>query len=202
MNAAWQTKYSGKRMASGDAPERVIHRMAALLESAGIPYMLTGSFASGFHGAPRASQDIDIVIAANLGSLRRFLALLPEEQYYVSRDAALDAYGRESLFNIVEYATGWKIDLIMRKSRSFSVTEFERRTLADLAGVDVYVATAEDVLIAKLEWAKLSQSERQLEDAAGILRVQGEDLDREYVEHWVEAMQLSNEWSAATSKLG
>ena len=67
-------------MASTEGPEQVIARVAELLETAGIPYMLTGSFASGFHGAPRASQDVDFVIAPVLGTLQRFLKLLPEEE--------------------------------------------------------------------------------------------------------------------------
>jgi hypothetical protein len=60
--------------------------------------MLTGSFASGIHGQPRASHDINFVIAPTLGSLDQLLRSLPEETYYVSREAALDAYGREALF--------------------------------------------------------------------------------------------------------
>jgi hypothetical protein len=79
-------------MASAETPEQVIQRFAAILDEVGIPYMLTGSFASGFHGAPRATQDIDLVIAPNLGSLQRLLASLPSDRYYVSREAALDAY--------------------------------------------------------------------------------------------------------------
>jgi hypothetical protein len=50
-------------MASVETPEQVIQRFAAILDDVGIPYMLTGSFASGFHGSPRATQDIDLVIA-------------------------------------------------------------------------------------------------------------------------------------------
>ena len=107
-------------MASDETPEQVIARVAELLDAAGIPYMLTGSFASGFHGAPRASQDVDIVIAPSLGSLEHLLKLLPDDRYYVSREAALQAYGAESLFNVVDLASAWKIDLIVRKSRPFS----------------------------------------------------------------------------------
>jgi hypothetical protein len=114
-------------MASAEGPEAVIHRFAALLEAAGVPYMLTGSFASGYHGAPRASQDIDIVIAPSRASLDAFLSLLPEDRYYVSREAALDAFRRQSLFNVVDFASGWKVDLILRKGRPFSLTEFDRR---------------------------------------------------------------------------
>lgn len=189
-------------MASAESPEGVIHRFAALLDSAGIPYMLTGSFASGFYGAPRATQDIDIVISPTLGSLNRFLRLLPDDKYYVSREAALDAYGRESLFNVVDFASGWKIDLICRKARAFSVAEFERRSRHDLAGLEVSVASAEDVLLAKLEWAKLTQSDRQIEDAAGIMRIQDERLDTTYLAKWVEQLGLHDEWLKAKMLAG
>jgi hypothetical protein len=37
------------------------------LAAAGIPYMVTGSVASSFHGEPRATRDIDIVIEAQAG---------------------------------------------------------------------------------------------------------------------------------------
>jgi len=39
--------------------EDIFRRIAAALAEAGIPYMLTGSFASSYHGIPRATQDID-----------------------------------------------------------------------------------------------------------------------------------------------
>ena len=187
-------------MASDETPEEVIARIAGLLTAAGIPYMLTGSFASGFHGAPRASHDIDVVIAPTLGTLERLLGLLPEDRYYVSRAAALEAYGLQSLFNVVDLATAWKIDFIIRKSRPFSQAEFERRTTAKLGDVELSLATAEDVLIAKLEWAKLTESERQLEDAAGILRVQGDALDDQYVEKWVDALELRPQLSEANRR--
>jgi hypothetical protein len=189
-------------MAAVETPEQVLFRFAALLDQVGIPYMLTGSFASGFHGAPRATQDIDLVISPNLGSLNRLLSALPEDRYYVSREAALDAYGRESLFNVVDQATGWKIDLICRKSRLFSVAEFERRTKEDFLGHPIYVASAEDTIIAKLEWGKLSESERQLEDAAGIVRVQGQDLDLLYVSTWVTRLDLTPQWTRVQALAG
>jgi hypothetical protein len=189
-------------MASAETPEQVIQRFAAILDDVGIPYMLTGSFASGFHGAPRATQDIDLVISPNLGSLKRLLNALPDDRYYVSREAALDAYARESLFNVVDQNTGWKIDLICRKSRDFSVTEFDRRSKQAFFGHSIYVASAEDTVIAKLEWAKLSQSERQLEDAAGILRIQADNLDKNYISAWATKLGLVEQWTTAQALAG
>ena len=92
---------------------------------------------------------------------------------------ALEAYDSEGQFNVVDLATGWKADLIMRRSRTFSRTEFDRRTVVEFEGMRVPIATAEDVVLAKLEWAKLGESARQIEDAAGILRARSAELDAE-----------------------
>ncbi len=166
------------------------------LESAGIPYMLTGSYASSIHGRARATQDLDLVIAPTLDQLQHFVSRFPAPQYYVSEQAALEALRSEDQFNLIEPSSGWKVDLIVRKSRPFSRIEFERRQRAEIDGFAVAVASAEDVLIAKLEWTKRGESERQLEDAAGILRVRGPELDRGYVEGWVSRLGLENQWQA------
>ena len=156
--------------------------------------MLTGSFASAFHGAPRSTQDIDIVIAADT---EQFVRSLPSAEYYVDLDAALEGHKRQSLFNVIDLATGWKIDLIIRKSRAFSQEEFGRRQLVNAQGPAVFVASAEDVVIAKLEWSKLAQSRRQIEDAATILKLRWELLNRPYTERWISELNLNQEWSSA-----
>jgi uncharacterized nucleotidyltransferase DUF6036 len=159
--------------------------------------MLTGSFASAYHGAPRSTQDIDIVIAANPEQLRRFVAYLPSCEHYADLDAALEAHRRQSLFNVIDLATGWKIDLIIRKLRAFSQEEFGRRQLVNVQGLALFVASAEDVVIAKLEWSKLAQSQRQIEDVAAILRLRWELLNRAYLERWISELNLNEEWSNA-----
>ena len=55
-------------------------------------------------------------------------------------------------------------------------------------GVALFVASAEDVVIAKLEWAKRAQSQRQIEDAAGILKIRWESLDLQYLGKWIEQL--------------
>lgn len=182
--------------------EDIFRRILNALNSAGIPYMLTGSFASSFHGTPRATQDIDLVIAPTESQLRRLVTLLPETEYYVSEGAALDALSRKGQFNVIDLATGWKTDLIIRKSRPFSRSEFDRRLAAELFGMQVFIASAEDVVLAKLEWAKAGQSQRQLEDAANILRVRHAELDRAYLERWVAELGLQDEWARAKTVAG
>ena len=176
----------------------VFQRVISAFDLTEIPYMLTGSFASSYHGAPRSTQDIDFVISPTSDQLRSFVRLLPDTEYYVDEEIALDARLRETQFNVVDIVTGWKIDLIIQKSRSFSRTEFDRRVSVDFQGIRMYVATAEDVLLVKLEWAKLGQSQRQIEDAAGILRIRAGDLDKSYIKHWVRQLQLEEQWEAAS----
>jgi hypothetical protein len=189
-------------MASDEGAEGAIRRVLVALERAGVPYMLTGSFASSFHGAPRTTQAVDLVIAPTLGSLQRLISEFPEDRYYVSREAALQAYGSESLFNVIDLDSGWKIDFIVRKSRPFSVEEFGRRREAEVLGTRLYIASAEDVILSKLEWAKMAESERQITDVAGIVRTQGTDIDVAYVERWVAVLGLQSEWKRASAEAG
>lgn len=186
-------------MVSESPVNSVLSRIRDALDAAQVPYMLTGSFASALHGTPRVTQDVDVVIAPVLGTLNALLRQFPSDQYYVDREAALSAYGTEGMFNVVDFATGWKVDFIIRKSRPFSVEEFERRREEKLDGVALFVASAEDVILAKLEWAKLGESERQLRDAAGIVTSRADELDMPYIEKWASRLALSQHWERVKS---
>jgi len=174
-----------------------LRRIVEALGEAGVPYMLAGSHASTFHGAPRTTLDIDLVIDPDPATLGRFLASLPPAEFYVSAAAARDALARRGAFNVVDLETGWKVDLIIRKDRAFSREEFARREATAVFGTPIFVATAEDTILAKLEWAKLGESERQLRDVAGVLAVRGPGLDRVYLERWVAALGLADAWRRA-----
>jgi hypothetical protein len=180
-------------------PAELISTITHALECSAVPYMLTGSFAGSLHGSPRTTHDLDIVIAPDESCLNRLLDAFPTERYYVSREAALQGYRVNGMFNVIDLQSGWKVDFIFRKSREFSLIEFERRREYEFLGTRAFVATAEDLLIAKLEWSKLGESERQLRDAAGILRTQGQRLDSAYIESWVKQLDLENQWTAVGS---
>ncbi len=180
----------------------VFQRISSALDQAGIGYMLSGSFASAHYGAPRSTQDIDLVIEAAPAQLRKFIDALPSGEYYADLDSALEAHRRQSMCNVIDLATGWKIDLIIRKSRAFSQEEFRRRQRVSLHGVPLFVASAEDVVISKLEWAKLAQSRRQIEDAAAILRVRWDALDHSYLAKWIAELGLKKEWDEAQREAG
>lgn len=182
--------------------QNVFQRITAALERSGISYMVTGSFASAHYGSPRSTQDIDLVIEATPAQLQAFVETSPKNEYYVELDAALKAHQNESLFNGIDLATGWKIDFIICKSRAFSQEEFRRRQKVVLHSVSLYMTTAEDAIISKLEWAKLGQSQRQVHDVAAILRVQWINLDHAYLEKWIAELKLRPEWADAKNGAG
>ena len=179
--------------------EDLLRRVVDALATAEVPFMIAGSFASTVHGLPRTTQDLDLVIdPPDRAAVDRLLSALDPLAYYADVDAAHDAFLRRSMFNVIDHASGWKVDLIIRKNRAFSREEFARRVPMKLLEVDVFVASAEDTIVAKLEWSKLGgRSERQLRDVAGIVATLGPALDLVYVATWVNALHLEAEWSAA-----
>lgn len=175
--------------------QEAIGRLVRRLEQLQIPYMVAGSVASSHHGRPRATNDADVVIDPTPQALEQLVAALSEEGYYVDAPAARRALAARRLFNVIDPATAFKIDLVIRKERPFSREEFARRVRHDVAGLSIQVATAEDTVLAKLEWAsRAGGSERQMEDVAGILAVSGARLDRAYIEKWAEALGVADLW--------
>lgn len=175
-------------------------RITTALEMHGIPYMLTGSVASSLYGVPRATNDVDIVIAPQREQLLALVQMFQRLRLTVANEHAIAAFRDRGQFNVIDFPSGYKVDLIVRKDREFSVTEFDRRDTYEVDGMRLTIASPEDVLIAKLEWAKLGDSERQIVDAAGILEVQGGSLDLGYIEAWVDALDLRQQWDAARHK--
>jgi hypothetical protein len=95
-------------------------------------------------------------------------------------------------FNLIDVTTGWKVDLMIRKDRAFSRSEFGRRTRIRMLDVDLWVATAEDTVLAKLEWAAMGSSDRQVVDAATVLSVNAGELDDGYLDHWAANLGISD----------
>jgi hypothetical protein len=177
----------------------LLERVVRLLDAAGVPFMIAGSFASAAHGLPRTTQDLDLVVdPPHPEALEAFVRFLSAEEYYVDKEAARDALRHRTMFSVVDHASGWKVDFIIRKNRAFSREEFGRRMKFVLFDVPVYMASPEDTIVAKLEWSKQSGgSERQRRDVAGILATVGQELDRTYVDRWVGDLDLLDEWLAA-----
>ena len=179
-----------------------LREVTGILDEAGIPYMLTGSLAAAYYAVPRATQDLDVVIAAEEPAMERVVQGLLRAGFYVDRDAALEAGRTHGQFNAIHPDSGWKADLIVRKNRPYSRTEFERREPASLLGIEVPVASLEDVLIAKLEWGKRGDSALQRRDVVQLLERTWARLDRSYLDHWVAELGLRAEWNEACRQAG
>lgn len=175
--------------------EQALLRVAGELEAESIRYMVTGSLASSYHGRPRSTHDADIVIDPTAAQLERLIQRLPPAGFYVSPERARDAFRRRLQFNAIHTETACKIDLIVRKDRPFSLAELERRQPAELSfGSRLVIASPEDTILSKLEWArKAGGSEIQMADAAGVLEV-NPHLDRLYVERWAAELGVLDLW--------
>ena len=157
------------------------------LDDAGIPHMLAGSMASAYHGEPRMTRDIDLVIHPTIEAMERFVDALDRSRYYI--DDAVDAVRRRDMCNVIDTSSGWKADLILRRDRPFSEEEFGRRERVEIGGVEVDVATAEDTVLAKLEWRAQSGSEQQMRDVVTVLSTRALDLD--YLRRWADELGVA-----------
>jgi len=175
--------------------EEALVRVVRALEIEAIPYMVTGSVASSYHGRPRSTHDADIVIDPAAEQLTRLVRRLAAAGFYVDDAQAQDALRRRRQFNVIETQSACKIDLIVRKERPFSREELQRREMADLSpGLRVALASAEDTILSKLEWArKAGGSEKQIADAVGVLEVNPK-LDRAYIERWARELGIMDLW--------
>jgi hypothetical protein len=175
----------------------VFRRVSEFLDSAAIPYMLTGSFASSYYGVLRATHDIDIVIDPTQQSLKTLVSLLNEKDYYADLKAAADAHRELSMFNALDNQTGWKVDFIFHKSTAYARDAFQRRKAVNFHETMLFVASVEDVIVSKLEWAKMGESARQIEDVAAVFKKQHAAVNRPYIEKWVAELGLTSEWTRA-----
>ncbi|HLF40199.1 MAG TPA: hypothetical protein VI854_01865 [Acidimicrobiia bacterium] len=168
------------------------------LDAAGIPHMVAGSIASTHHGEPRSTQDVDLVIDPTESSLDTFVTGLDRDRFYVG-DAS-GAFERRDQFNVIDVTTGWKVDLIICRDRPFSRVEFDRRTPVVIAGVRTAVATVEDTILTKLEWARAGGSERQRRDVVAMLTVQRGRIDTGYLRQWAAALAVRDELDAVMAE--
>jgi hypothetical protein len=171
---------------------------ADVLDDAGIEYMVVGSMASSYHGSPRSTRDLDIVIEIAPEQAEMLLGLLDRQRFYVDDAEVRSAPTQRRMFGIIDTVSGWKVDLVVRRDRPFAVSEFARRQKVVLLGVDTWAATAEDVILAKLEWSQLGSSDRQLEDAQSVIRVRRSQLDWDYLERWAAELRVTDLLRAAS----
>ena len=186
-------------MADGD-PIRAIMAAVHALDTCGIAYFIGGSVASGIYGLYRATADVDIVARIAQEDVERLSSSL-DERFYADVEMMREAITTRSSFNILDVQTGYKIDVFIDAGDRYASSQFERRarTKVSSAGDAVYVASAEDMILAKLRWFDAGNrvSERHWSDVIGMLRVQGGNLDYAYLQRWARSLGIAALLTAA-----
>ena len=169
--------------------------MVSVLEKLGLRYFVTGSTASIFFGEPRFTNDIDIVVDLSLDRVAEFCAEFSEEAFYLSEGAVRRAVERHRQFNILHPASALKVDVMVPTDTMFNRNRFARmKRIRPESDYEAFFASAEDVIVKKMEFFREGGSEKHLRDITGILKVSGDDLDRDYIENWAENMGLETIW--------
>ena len=165
------------------------------LDAVKVPYMLTGSIASSLHGEPRATHDVDLVIAVQPKVVAHLASVFCEPEYYLDPQSAESAMQSGQMFNLIQVTSGDKVDFWPLTDDPFDTARFNRREPVEVAGVWVYVSSPEDTILIKLRWAKQSGgSEKQFGDALRVYEVQAGGLDLVYIGQWVDRLGLQDYW--------
>ena len=150
-----------------------------VLDDLGIPYMVVGGFATIFYGEPRMTIDIDIVADVGRKHIDSLAHAFAFPEFYISKDGMLDALSRRYPFNIIQPATGAKVDVMPLPRDVYSRIAFKRRKrlAIDANGRDAFFIAPEDMIIAKLLAFQTTGSDKHLRDALGVLQIQWDYLD-------------------------
>jgi hypothetical protein len=174
-------------------PLELVGQVAAILDDLGILYALGGSMASSLIGEPRSTVDVDIAIKVEDGGEAALLERANAE-FYVPVDAARAAIRAHSSFNLVDTAHGLKVDLFVLGDGLLDRMQIERRMNVTIPGLanPIWVTSPEDQVLRKLDWYRSTghESDRQLRDVVGMLRIHGDVMDRIYLDETARQLNL------------
>ncbi len=182
----------------------IVQQMIGILVRLDIPYALGGSWASSLLGKMRFTTDADFTVEPFLGKEAAFCAAFSDD-YYISLPMIQDAIRRRSSFNVIHWSSGFKIDLFVRKDRPFEKAVMMRRHPHIVAeGQEVMLVSAEDIILLKLEWYRLGggASERQWSDVLGVIQMQADRLDADYLDRWAADLGVSDLLQRARQESG
>ena len=166
-------------------------------EKIGVSYYLGGSVASSAYGIARATLDVDLVADLKTQHVNSLTEMLKSD-YYIDKEMILDAIKRHASFNLIHLETMLKVDIFIIKDRPYDGVAFQRKrkdTLDEEQGAaEFYLASPEDIILNKLEWFQMGGkvSERQWHDVLGIMKVQRELIDKEYLRRWATELGISD----------
>lgn len=172
------------------------------LEQLEIRYMITGGVASVVYGDPRFTRDIDLVLELDSAAVERFASVFEGGDYYVppletlQEEVSRTAGGH---FNVIHRETGLRADIYLVGNDALHHWAFERRSRLPLEAIAIWVAPIEYVILRKLDYYRMSGSERHLRDVTSMLRISGDMVDLRELEAWIERLDLHDQFRAARS---
>jgi hypothetical protein len=167
--------------------QELLKTVTLSLDQQGIGYMISGSLALNVYCIPRMTMDIDIVIELDQTNLNKFLGIF-STGYYLNEDTIKEEIRRKGMFNIIDHVSGFKIDFIVRKDTEYRKLEFSRKTRKVLDDIPVWMVSAEDLIISKIEWIQQLESEKQIRDIIMLMTIP--EIDREYITWWCKKLKL------------
>ena len=172
----------------------VLNPVIDAFEELSILYYIGGSVASSIFGMARTTMDIDIVADIKLYHISPLKEKL-EESYYIDEDMIKEAIQSRASFNIIHLKTAVKIDIFIFQDIPFQRNALQRRKkdkLDDSLKDEFYFSSPEDVIISKLQWYELGGniSERQWLDVVGVIKVQRNSLDKNYLRVWAKKLDI------------
>lgn len=175
-------------------PIQITLRVARVLEELKIPYFIGGSLASAVHGTIRATMDADFIVDLRVEYVQD-LTIRLEADFFIDPPAIVNALKRNTSINLIHKETMFRIDIFPLPQGSFEHNQMQRRELLSLSERPqdhAYFTTAEDIILAKLNWFRMGgeTSEQQWRDVLGVMRVQGDALDQAYLYEWAERLGL------------
>lgn len=181
-------------------PSELLALLVERLEQLGVAYFVTGSMATIIYGEPRFTNDIDVVIELGIEDVGPLCLLFPAPDFYRSETAVKTAVENRHQFNIIHPASGLKVDVMVPENSEFNKSRFQRRRkIAISEGTRVWFASPEDVILKKLAYYQQGGSDKHIRDILGVLKIQGDQIDLDYIQDWAEQMNLTESWSLVRS---
>jgi len=169
------------------------------LNSSGVAYMLTGSMASNAWGIPRTTHDLDFVIQLPPSQVPLLVKAFDHPDYFLDETSIRAAYQPPYQFNVIHIPTALKVDFWLLARVPFEREMFARRIQDRWFGEPLWLTTAEDIILHKLYWNRISPSDRQTADVAGVIHVQRGKLDEDYLRQWASELGLVSDVEEALS---
>jgi hypothetical protein len=184
-------------------PSDLLKYLAETLERLQVPYLITGSMATIAYGEPRFTNDIDVVVVLTSAQVPALCTAFPEPEFYCSPEAVAQAVRQRFQFNILHPESGLKVDVIVASDSEFDRSRLGRGVRLPVGEASTATfASPEDVIVKKLHYYQEGGSEKHLRDIVGVLKVQGERINRAYLTEWVNRLNLVAEWHLVEARLG